>query len=288
MPIREERRMHFVYARYHLTGLFAQRAPDSILPTLQKMQDTRFDEDRYVWTIGDIGIADIDIVKSVDMIGLIHGRLGKTAREVVETVYDDKIHSFKRVHVQSRKAAYSNFFIDPSHAILALEDKPLLPRGKFLTMFKQFWENAEACDIDFDFIKNEVEIFEVIKRWDKVTEAKFDLSPTNPHPRDDYSPLDDIIKQAQARRVRMKFDGQSNGLAKDHSIVQQGTSMAAAGYGEFSLKGVEKGSTQILSSNSLLVTHEVIRIDDLHSLSPEMLAEIRKLVKAMHDGKTQI
>lgn len=288
MPTQEERKMHFVYARYHLVGLFAQRASASILPTLQKTQNTRFDEDRYVWTIGDIGLADIDIGKSVDTIILIHGRLGKTAREVVETVYDDKVHSFKRVHVQSRKAAYSNFFIDPSNAILALEDKPLLPRGKFLKMFKRFWEKTEASDIDFDFIKNEIEIFEVIKRWDRVTEAKFDLSPTNPHPRDDYSPLDDIIKQAQARRVRMKFDGQADGLAKEHSIIQQGTSMAAAGYGEFGLKGVENGSTQVLSSNSLLVTHEVVQVDDLNSLSPEMLAEIRKLVKAMRDGKTQI
>lgn len=279
--------MHFVYARYHLVGLFAQHAPASILPILQKTQDTRFDEGRYVWTIGDIGVAEIDAVALADTISLIHGRLGKTAREVVETVYDDKAHSFKREHVQSRKAAYSNFFIDPGNAILALEDKPLLTRGKFLKMFKRFWERTEPSDIDFDFIKNEVEIFEVMKRWDRITEAKFNLSPTNPHPREDYSPLDNIIKQAQARRARMKFDGQSDGLAKEHSIVQQGTSMAAAGYGEFSLKGEEKDSTQVLSSNSLLVTHEFVHVDDLNSLSPEMLAEIRKLVKAMRDGKTQ-
>lgn len=285
--LQEERKMHFVYARYHLVGLFA-RASANILQTLQKIQNNRFEEDRYVWTIGDIGLADIDIVKSVDTISFIHGRLGKTAREVIETVYDDKTHSFKRVYVQNRKAAYSNFFIDPSHAILALEDKPLLPRGKFLKMFKRFWETAEICDIDFDFIKNEVEIFEVIKRWDKITEAKFDLSPTNPHPREDFFPLDDIIKQAQAKRARLRFDCQSNGLAKEHSIIQQGTSMAAAGYGEFGLKGVEKGSTQVLSSNSLLITHEIIHIDDLHSLGPEMLSEICKLVKAIRDGKTQI
>lgn len=280
MPTREERSMHFVYARYHLTGLFAQAAPDMILPALNRMQDVRFDEDRYVWTIGDVGQVEIDKAK------LIYCRLGKTAREVIETVYDEKAHSFRREQVQSRKAAYSDFFIDASNAIIALEDKPLLPRGMFLKIFTRFWGRVEASEIDFDFIKNEVEIFEVIIRWDKITEAKFDLSPTNPHPREDYSPLDDIIKQASAKRAKMKFTGQSNGLAKERSIVQQGTSMAAAGYGEFSLKGVEKGSTQVLRSNSLLVTHELVRIDDLNSLSPEMLAEIRKLVKAMRDGKT--
>ena len=279
MPGRDERRMHFVYARYHLIGLFAQHAPATVLPTLQRSQDARFDEGRYVWTIGDIGISEIQDAK------LVHGRLGKSVREVVETVYNTEAHSFTREHVQSRKAGYSNFFIDTENAILAFEDKPLLPRGKFLKMFKQFWQRNEASEIDFDYIKNEVEIFEVIRRWDKITTAKFDLSPTNPHPREDYSPLDDIIKQAQAQRARLKFDG--GGLAREHSIVQQGTSMAAAGYGEFNLKGIQGGSTQVLSSNSLLVTHELVRIDDLNSLSPEMLAEIRKLVRAMRDGNAQ-
>ena len=287
MTTEEQRRMHFVYARYHLVGLFAQHTTASILPTLQKIQNTRFEDDRYVWTIGDVGVAAIETVAAGDTSVLIHGRLGKTAREVVETVYDDQTHSFKRENVQSRKAAYSNFFIHPMSAILALEDKALLPRGKFLKMFQRFWKTNEASEIDFDFIKNEIEIFEIIKRWDRITESKFDLSPTNPHPREDFTPLDDIIKKAQARRVRMKFNGQSDGLAKEHSIIQQGTSMAAAGYGEFSLKGVENGSTQVLSSNSLLVTHELVRIDDLNSLNPEMLAEIRKLVKAISDGKTQ-
>jgi len=288
MPTEEQRRMHFVYARYHLVGLFAQHTPARILPTLQTIQNARFNEGRFVWRIGDIGVFAIETVAPSETDILIHGRLGKTAREVLETVYDDQTHCFKREHVQSRKAAYSNFFIDPHNAILALEDKQLLPRGKFLKMFKRFWETNEVSDIDFDFIKNEIEIFEVIKRWDRITESKFDLSPTNPHPREDFSPLDDLIKKARARRARMKFDGQDNGLAKENSIVQQGTSMAAAGYGEFRLKGVEKGLTQVLSSNSLLITHEFVRIDDLNSLSPEMMAEIRKLVKAIQDGKTQI
>lgn len=281
MPVTEERRMHFVYARYHLVGLFAQRVPESVLPTLRKTQDVRFEEGRSVWTIGDVGQAE------VDNSNLVYGRLGKTALDVVETVYDEKAHSFRREHLQSRKAAYSNFFIDPNNAIIALEDKPLLPRGKFLKMFKRFWEKTEASEIDFDFIKNEMELFEVIRRWDKITEAKFDLSPTNPHPREDYLPLDEIIKKAEAKRAKMKFVGQSNGLARENSIIQQGTSMAAAGYGDFSLKGVEKESTQVVSSNSLLVTHEFVRIDDLNSLSPEMLAEIRKLVKTIRDAKTQ-
>jgi hypothetical protein len=241
----------------------------------------QLEDAKYLWTIGDVGEADIDGTK------LLHGRLGKTAHEVIETIYDKQAHSFKREQVQSRKAAYSNFFIEPGHAILALEDKPLLPRGKFLKMFKRFWERVEASEVDFDFIKNEVEIFEVIKRWDKITTARFDLSPTNPHPREDFTPLDDIIKKAKAKRAKLKFEGKQNGLSKHDSIVQQGTSMAAAGYGEFSLKGLENGSTQVLSSNSLLITHELVRVDDLNSLSPEMMEEIRKLVQAIRDGKTQ-
>ena len=281
MKIQDERQMRFVYARYHVTGLFAKDLPSSFPKILHELQTAKHDDGKYIWTMGDIGEQKIDGAK------LIYGRLGKTAREVVETRYDDSAHSFRREHIQSRKAAYSNFFIDPTHAIIALEDKPLLPRGKFLKKFKQFWEEEQITEIDFDFLKNELEIFEIIKRWDKITEAKFDLSPTNPHPREDFTPLDNIIKKAKARRARLKFEGGRDGLAKDDSIVQQGTSMSAAGYGEFGLKGIEKGSKKVLSSRSLLISNEMVKVDDLESLTPEVLSEIRKILKQINDGKTQ-
>lgn len=273
--------MRFVYARYHVTGLFAADLPKKLPDILAELQSVKQEDGKYIWTMGDIGEQVIDGDK------LLFGRLGKTAREAVETRYDDSIHSFRREHIQSRKAAYSNFFIYPPNAIIALEDKPLLPRGKFLKKFKQFWQKGQITEIDFDFLKDELEIFEIIKRWDKITEAKFDLSPTNPHPREDFTPLDNLIKKAKARRAKFKFEGERNGLAKDDSIVQQGTSMSAAGYGEFGLKGIEKGSRKVLSSKSLLISNEMVKVDDLESLTPEVLSEIRKILKQINNGKTQ-
>jgi hypothetical protein len=277
MTTSDERQMQFVYARYHVTGLFAQRQSDVFSSTLQKMQASEISGEKYTWSVGDVGKSH----------SLIFGRLGKTAREVIETHYDKKTHSFRREQTQNRKAAYSNFFVDSENAIIALEDKPLLPRNTFLRIFKKFWQDTGLSDIDFDFIKSELEIFEVLKRWEKITEARFDLSPTNPHPREDFAPLDDIIKRAKAKRARLRFEAGHGGLSKHDSIVQQGTSMSAAGYGEFALKGIENGSKTVLSSKSLLITNELVRVDDLEGLTPEMLSEIRKVVKQIQDGKTQ-
>lgn len=281
METSNERQMRFVYARYHVTGLFAGNLPKELPKILDQLQTIKLEDGKYIWTMGDIGELAVEGEK------LLFGRLGKTAREAVETRYDDSAHSFRREHIQSRKAAYSNFFVYPAYAVMALEDKLLLPRGKFLKKFKRFWEKDQITEIDFDFLKDEVEIFEIIKRWDKITEAKFDLSPTNPHPREDFTPLDNLIKKAKARRAKFKFEGESNGLAKNDSIIQQGTSMSAAGYGEFGLKGIEKGSKKILSSKSLLISNEMVKVDDLESLTPEVLMEIRKVLKQINNGKSK-
>lgn len=263
--------MRFVYARYRVTPLatdLARKLP-VILATLQSV---RQEAGKYVWAMGDVGERTVEGEK------LLFGRLGKTAREAIETTSDDTVPSFGHDRLQGKKAVCSNFFICPSSAIMALEDKPLLPADKFLKKFKQFWEMGQSCEMDFDFLKNETEIFAILHCWDKITAAKFGLASTDARPREDFAPLDQFIKQSKASRASFKFEGGSDGLATGNSIIQQGVSMSAAGHGEFSLKGVAQGAKTGLNSKSFLMSNELVEMDELESLAPVVLSGIRKML----------
>jgi hypothetical protein len=279
METPNERPMRFVYARYRVAGPGAADVARKLPVILAELQSVRQKAGKYVWAMGDVGERTVESQK------LLFGRLGKTAPEAAETDGDDAVHTFSRESIRGKKAAWSNFFIYPSNSIMVLEDKPLLPAAKFLKKFKQFWEASQPAEIDFDFLKNEPEIFATLNRWDRITAAKFELSSAGIRLREDFTPLDDLIKNSQARRAGFKFEGGGDGLATDSSIIQQGVSMAAAGYGEFSLKGVAKDAKTSLNSKSFLSASDLVEVDDLESLAPVILSGIRKIL--MQIGKPE-
>jgi len=64
--------------------------------------------------------------------------------------------------------------------------------------------------------------------------------------------------------------------------IHQGLSMASAGYGEFEVRGIKGRVGQRASSRGMEIRRDFVRIDDLESLSPDMMKEIRKIVEAMN------
>lgn len=264
--------MRIVYARYRLTGPLGAEVAAKLSALLAELQSIQLEAGKYLWAMGDVG------ERIVEGETLLFGRLGKMARESVATNGAGPAHSFGRQPIHGKKAACSNFFISPSNSIMVLEDKPLLPAGKFLKKFKQFWAESQTAGIDFAFLKDEPEVFAIINRWDKITAAKFDLAPTNTRPREDFAPLDNLIRQSKASRVSLKLEGGGDGLAADNSIIQQGVSLSAAGYGEFNLKGVEKDSKTGLNSESFLISNDLVEVDELELLAQVVLTGIRKML----------
>jgi len=280
METLNERPLRFVYARYQFADPAAAEVAGKLPVILAELQAIKLEAGKYLWVMGNIGERTIEGEK------LLFGRLGKTAREAVEPSSDGSVHSAGHNPIRGKKAACSNFFIHPSSGIMVLEDKPLLPAAKVLKKFKQFWETTRTAEIDFDFLKNEPEIFAAINHWDKITAARFELSATDARPREDFAPLDNLIKQSKARRVNFKFEGGVHGLATDDSIIQQGVSMAAAGYGEFSLKGVAKDAKTGLNSKSFVISNELAGPDDLESLAPAVLSAIRKILMQINQPES--
>jgi len=271
MEIPNERSMRFVYARYRVAEPMSANLARTLPVMLAELQANQQEAGKYSWTIGDIGERTIAGEK------LLFGRLGKTARATGATSGGGSIHSSGRKSTPGKKAACSNFFIDPQNSIMALEDKPLLPAEKFLKKFKQFWETTQTAEIDFDFLQNEPEIFAAINQWDRITAARFELSSAHACPREELKQLNDLLRHSKASRAVFKFEGGASGLARDNSIIQEGVSLSAAGYGKFGLKGVADGAKTALDSDSFLLANDLVEVDDLPSLAPVILAAIRKI-----------
>lgn len=269
----EIRKMEFVFTRVHFEGLFAKDATQRIKGSLLESEYKFIDEGRFKWAFGDIDS------QSINGDEIIFGRLGRTVTQKFGTIYDQSKHSYRKELIKSSEAAYSNFFIMPSFNILVLEEKYNLSRNKFIKIFKTFWQKQDGAEIGFEFIKDEIEIFEIIKTWDRITDASFDLIPSNPSSRDNWKPVDDIIIKASAKRAKLKFENKEDSLSKENSVVQQSMSMAADGYGEFKLKGFKGNVGQVFNSISKIIKKEIHSVDDLKAILGQIYEEVVKIVR---------
>lgn len=268
------RKFSFLFARIHFVGLF-QGDGDKHLPKfLEEVQKKTIEDGRYSWAFGDIGTTKID-GRTV-----IYGRLGRTVTEKFEIIYDEIKHSYKKELVRSSEAAYANFFLLPEFHSIVFEEKYNLGKNTFVKYFKKFWEIGKSIvEIDFEFIKDEVEIFKLIKTWNSITKATFYLKPSNPNSRQDWKDVDEIIRKAKAKRAKLEFENKKGTLEKNNSIIQQGMSMAASGYGDFMLRGFKGDSPQSYNSKTNIAKREVVQKDDFDLLARFALEEILKMLK---------
>ncbi|MDD5129822.1 MAG: hypothetical protein PHS66_02055 [Candidatus Omnitrophica bacterium] len=238
-----------------------------------KSEEKSIEEERFKWAFGDVGI------QSINNDEIIYGRLGRTIKQKFGTVYDQNKHSYKKDLIKSSEAAYSNFFIMPKFNIIALEDKYNLTKKLFISKFKEFWDKNDYTDIKFEFLKDEIEIFDLVKSWDRLSRATFDLVPSNPSSRDDWKEVDEIIRKAEAKRAKLEFENREKGLAKQGSVIQKSMSMAADGYGEFKLKGWIGNVGQTFNSLSTIIKKEIHSVDELPAILGQLYKEIKKILE---------
>lgn len=276
----EVRKMEFVFCRFHFEGLFSQDVLTRMKNFLLKSEEKFIQEDRFNWAFGDVGSQTINNDE------IIFGRLGRTITKKFGTVYDQQKHSYRKDLIKSSEAAYSNFFIVPKSHVLALEDKYNLTRNMFVKKFKEFWTKNDYTDIKFEFIKDEVEIFELVKGWDKLSRASFYLVPSNPDSREDWKDVDEIIRRAKAKRAKLEFENKDESLSKQGSIIQKSMSMAADGYGEFKLNGWIGNVGQAFNSISTIIRKDIHSVDELPAILGQLYNEIKKILeRKKNNGK---
>lgn len=276
MEEKKTRKMLFLFSRFHFSDLFGAENKKKIYENLLKMEKSKKEMGRFYWAFGDVGEINIDNER------LIYGRLGKTAKERFETVYNETKHSYSKELIKVNSSNYSNFFIMPSFNVIAFEQKYEISKLQFLQHFKEMWIETTASELQFEFMLNEVEAYDLIKGWKKIVTAKFTMVPTNPSSREDFAPLDEFIRKANAAKAKLSFENKEKGLNFGDSPISQGVSMSAAGYGEFDITGIGDKERVHVSSKGLQISRELVQIDDLATISPEMMKEIRKIVEAMN------
>ncbi len=276
----EVRKMEFVFCRFHFEGLFSQDVLTRMKEFLLKSEEKSIEEERFKWAFGDVG------TQTVNSNEIIYGRLGRTIKQKFGTIYDQQKHSYRKDLIKSSEAAYSNFFIIPKSNILALEDKYNLTKNTFIKKFNEFWIKNDYTDLKIEFLKDEIEIFELVKGWDRLSRASFDLVPSNPDPREDWKEVDDLIQKARAKRAKLEFENKEESLAKQDSIIQKSMSMAADGYGEFKLKGWIGNVGQTFNSISTIIRKEIHSVDELPAILGQLHDEIRKILeRKKNNGK---
>lgn len=267
------RKMEFVFTRIHFEGLFSAGASQQIKEFLEKSEDKFIPEGKFKWAFGDVGSLKIDDYE------ILFGRLGRIITQKFETIYDQSEHSYRKELIKSGEASYSNFFIVPRFNILAFEEKYNLGRNKFIKEFKTFWLKYNPAEICFEFLKDEVEIFELVRTWDRLTKASFELVPSNPSLREDWKSVDEVIRKAAAKRAKLEFQNKEGTLVKEGSIIQQSMSMAADGYGEFKLRGFKDNVGQSFSSTSKIIKKVICNVDDLKAIVGQIYQEIVNLLQ---------
>lgn len=276
----EFRKMEFVFCRFHFEGLFSQDVLNRMKEFLLKSEEKSIEEERFKWAFGDVGSQTINSDE------IIYGRLGRTIKQKFGTIYDQQKHSYRKDLMKSSEAAYSNFFIMPKSNILALEDKYNLTKNMFIKKFNEFWIKNDYTDIKFEFLKDEIEIFELVKTWDRLSRAAFDLIPSNPDSREDWKDVDEVIRKAKAKRAKLEFENKEDGLARQDSIIQKSMSMAADGYGEFKLKGWIGNVGQTFNSISTIIRKELHSVDELPAILGQLYNEIKKVLeRKKNNGK---
>ncbi len=276
----QPRNMIFLFCRIHFVDLFGIESKKNFYSNLIKMQNQKENVRKFYWAFGDVGKVDIDNHE------LVYGRLGKTAKERFETVYNEEKHSYSKELIKINSSNYSNFFILPEYNAIAFEEKYTISRNQFIKNFQKMWIETTSSEIAFEYLLDEIEAYDLIKSWDKIYSATFKLVPTNPSSREDFAPLDKFIQVTRATRAKFVFENKENGLNFEDSAVSQGVSMSSAGYGDFDVKGKKGNSGAHVTSKGLQIKRDLVQIDDLSVMSVPMMKEILNIVKVMNkNGK---
>jgi len=274
------RNMTFLFCRIHFVDLFGIESKKNFYNNLIAMQNQKEDAEKFYWALGDVDKVEIDGNN------IVYGRLGKTAKERFETVYNEEKHSYSKELIKINSSNYSNFFIMTDYNIIAFEEKYTISRNQFRKKFIKMWLETTSSEIEFEFLLDEAEVYDLIKTWDKIHSASFKLVPTNPSSREDFAPLDNFIRETQATKAKLVFENKDNGLNFQDSAISRGVSMSSAGYGEFDVKGRQGNSGIHVTSKGLQIKRDLVQIDDLSTLSVPMLKEILNIIEAMNaNGK---
>lgn len=203
----EERQRRVVMGKIHISQWvrddFERRLSDLVSSGDEYIQETGKGKDKFVWVFGD------QLVKTIDEEKIIFARLGKIKSGLEETIYDKERKSFKRIKVDTPRAlSYSNFILHPeSHIVLFEEKRPDISINQFKEKISILYKRHfnDLSDVKIDLIVETERVFEILRRFDKVIEVQFEVTPSNPEDEIEFRRLDQLLKEGSTKEANFKM-----------------------------------------------------------------------------------
>lgn len=141
---------------------------------------------------------------------------------------------------------FARFVIFSDHSI-AITSKAKFNSDDFIKIFKELFAlNCEdLAQVSINYRRNDEDIFSIINGFWKLIEVKIkNLHKSNPSPKPTFKKIETFLKEEKTDEYSATFLSDLNsetGLTRDYnSHIMSGISLTDAGYGESTIKGLQK------------------------------------------------
>lgn len=141
---------------------------------------------------------------------------------------------------------FARFVIFSDHSI-AITSKAKFNSDDFIKIFKELFAlNCEdLAQVSINYRRNDEDIFSIINGFWKLIEVKIkNLHKSNPSPKPTFEKIETFLKEEKTDEYSATFLSDLNsetGLTRDYnSHIMSGISLTDAGYGESTIKGLQK------------------------------------------------
>lgn len=210
----------------------------------------------YFWTFSNYSDIIID-----DQI-VMFAKLVKVREQINEIVFDEDNWEPTKEAQSIQNAIPSNFIIIPKMRTIMFEEVPQkIKLDLFIEMFEvmygQRYFSEDFSSLWINPVMEKTQIFEKLKKFDKVTKVKLEITPSNPDT-GDYKQLDDLLKDANVDHSKIEFINDVEGLEYKKTIVGEAISLAAAGYGSQEITASKDDKIEVIKSKDSIIRWKVL------------------------------
>ena len=264
-------RKSYVVGRYYFTTLFKQLAEESFLGDIA--QKPYFEEGNFEYALGDF--------TSEEIAGVIlsRGTFGRVRKGQLADIYDHDKKEFKKQALPALVDKKIEFIIDHKSHLVFIEEDNLLNPKIFLGKFKKIYQRSSSrAEFEIDFIVEEKDVYETIKKWQMVKTISFTgLRPSNPSSLDDFAEIEAMLKETQSARTNIEFYSpqvdNKEGLNYESKLIKQSLALSSHGYGNARIEGEFNGEKKKLETNSFVrrVTIDFTKDGALNKIVQEII-----------------
>lgn len=274
---------NYYFGRFNILGQYGNKK-DYVLVGLQRGYEFYSRENGW-------GFFDVNVVEYTG-IEFVQGFLVKFKPLVDEEIVLPESQELSSEAVSNRVIAKARFILHiPTGIIMYRAASRQISRQQFLLYFPQvFIENHERFFVDAEVqtIDEEMEIFEAMRRFDRILAFSVYLHPSNPDLSDMWKDVDEWIKDINADKYHeyMEAKPSSDGLhIIDNGEIRGKIAMARDGYGNASVTGTVDGKVQVVSTNDNPVTAQAPSGDDTtaETILSYLIDTFRKIRERFHD-----